>query len=94
MDVFWFEKMKVIFRAALAIIKIRKHEILAVRDILNFKAESFEEALGILKDHTFFEDFDPDKFMKIAFKDFIFSTEDMNKLFDNYKKDSKYKKSH
>jgi hypothetical protein len=30
MDVFWMEKLKVIFRVALAILKIRKEEILNV----------------------------------------------------------------
>ena len=34
MDVFWLEKIKVIFRTALAIIKIRREELLAV-NILN-----------------------------------------------------------
>lgn len=30
MDIFWFENIKVIFRASLAILKIRKEEILNV----------------------------------------------------------------
>jgi hypothetical protein len=37
MDIFWLEKLKVIFRTALAIMKIRKDEILKVMVIfLNF----------------------------------------------------------
>lgn len=34
----------------------------------------------ILKDHDFFYKFDTDKFVKILFKDFIFTSEHMNKL--------------
>lgn len=42
-----------------------------------------------MKDHDFFYKYDPDKFMKIASKDFIFSTEQMNKLFEEYKHEKK-----
>lgn len=31
MDVFWFEKIKVIFRTALAVVKIRREDLLAVK---------------------------------------------------------------
>lgn len=43
--------------------------------------------MAILKDREYFKFYDADKFMKKASKNFIFSTEHLNKLFDDYKAD-------
>ena len=53
--------------------------------MVKLQAKTFDKAIAILKEHDFFYKFDNDKFMKVATKDHIFSTEQMNKLFDEYK---------
>ncbi|CAK88464.1 unnamed protein product (macronuclear) [Paramecium tetraurelia] len=75
-DIFWHEHHKTTFRASLAILKIRKEEILT--------AKTMEQAITILKDQKFFNNYDPDKFIKIAMKDFIFSKKDLRKYYDQF----------
>ena len=43
-----------------------------------------EQVIAILKDQKFFNNFDPDKFIKIAMKDFIFSKKDLRKYYDQF----------
>lgn len=42
--------------------------------------------MKILKDYDYFREYDPDKFIKITTKDFIFSKEDIEKYFKEYEK--------
>lgn len=67
MDIFFFEKWKIIYRVALAMLKLKKKRLLA--------AKSFEEVFAVLKDFSEYENniIDQDKFFKMACKDFIFS---------------------
>jgi len=46
------------------------------------QAKNMEQGMAILKDSKFFNTYDPDKFIKIAMKDFIFSKKDLQKHFD------------
>ncbi|EAS03440.1 rab-GTPase-TBC domain protein (macronuclear) [Tetrahymena thermophila SB210] len=67
MDIFFFEKWKIVYRVALAMLKLKKKRLL--------NAKSFEEVFLVLKDFSEYENniIDQDKFFKIACKDFIFS---------------------
>jgi len=67
MDVFFLEKWKIIYRVALAMLKLKKQRLLA--------AKNFEEIFVVLKDFSEYENstIDEDKFFKSACHDFIFS---------------------
>ncbi len=58
-DSLLFERNKIIYRVALAILKIKQKKIL--------KAGSMEDMMTLLKDYKEPEFFNDDKFMKIAF---------------------------
>ena len=65
LDIFLNEGWKVLYRTALAILKIKEKEILS--------ANSFEKVMEIVKDFESLEKYDEDNFFKIAMNDFIFS---------------------
>ena len=67
MDIFFYEKWKIVYRVALAILKWKRKELL--------KAKSMESCMKIIKDFSSFEtnEVDQDKFFKVACKEFIFS---------------------
>lgn len=44
--------------------------------------KTMESVMGVLKDSKYFYNYDPDKFIKMLYKDFIFSKKDLDKYLE------------